>query len=330
MGKKIGLIGASGMVGGEMMQVLLEHGYGDWDILPAASERSAGRCVRYGQREIPIMTVANLLDARPDYVLNATEVEVARAWAPRFAEAGIYFIDNSSAWRMDDGVPLVVPEINAHRLQKGRYIVANPNCSTIQLVMALAPLHEANPIRRVRLATYQAVSGSGTKGLQQLQNERAGEVVEQPAYGYPIDQNCIAQCDSFLDNGYTKEEMKLTNETRKILEAPALLLSATAVRVPVRRGHSEAVSIEFTHPITPNDVRALLDRQPGVSVVDDPQRQLLPTALASEGRDEVFVGRIREDLAAPGLGINLWIVADNLRKGAATNAVQILDRLVAL
>lgn len=312
------------------MQVLLEHGYGDWELLPAASERSAGLTVRYGQREVEIMTVETLLASRPSYVLNATEVEVSREWAPRFAEAGIYFIDNSSAWRMEEGVPLVVPEINAHALRQGSYIVANPNCSTIQLVMALAPLNAANPIRRVRLATYQAVSGSGVKGLEQLEKERAGEPVEQPAYGYPIDLNCIAQCDTFLENGYTKEEMKLTNETRKILQAPAILLSATAVRVPVRRGHSEAVSIEFANPITPGQARALLLKQSGVVVVDDPRRGSLPTALDCEGRSEVFVGRIREDIAAPGVGLNLWIVADNLRKGAAANAVQIFDRLVKL
>lgn len=330
MSKKIGLIGDSGMVGQEMARVLLEHGYGDWEFLPAASERSAGHTVRYGQREVGIVTVEALLASRPDYVLNATEVEVAREWAPRFAEAGIYFIDNSSAWRMEKGIPLVVPEINARALRKDSYIVANPNCSTIQLVMVLAPLHAVHPIRSVRVATYQAVSGSGIKGLQQLEKERAGEPVSQPAYGYPIDLNCIAQCDSFRENGYTKEEMKITEETRKILDAPSMQISATAVRVPVRRGHSEAVWIEFTSPIAPSDARAILEGQKGIRVLDDASHGLLPTARSCEGRDDVFVGRIRGDIAAPGVGINLWIVADNLRKGAASNAVQILDRLVAL
>lgn len=330
MAKRIGLIGASGMVGGEMMRVLQERGYGNWELMPAASERSAGHTVRYGKCEVPIVSVAALLESRPAYVLNATEAEIALEWGPRFAEAGVYFIDNSSAWRMAEGVPLVVPEINAGRLEKGKYIVANPNCSTIQLVMALAPLHAINPIRRVHVSTYQAVSGSGIKGLQQMEKERAGESVSQPAYGHRIDQNCIAQCDSFLENGYTKEEMKVANETRKILEAPELMISATAVRVPVQRGHSEAVSIEFTHPMPAAKVREILRTSSGVEVIDDPEKELIPTALECGGKDEVFVGRIREDLAMPGVGINLWVVSDNLRKGAATNAVQIFDRLVRL
>jgi len=330
MGKRIGLIGASGMVGREMMRVLLEHGYGDWELLPAASERSSGRTVRYGSGERAMLSVKELLASRPDYVLNATEAEVALEWGPRFAGEGVYFIDNSSAWRMADGVPLVVPEINARRLARGKYIVANPNCSTIQLVMVLAPLHAANPIRRVHVSTYQAVSGSGVKGLRQMEQERLGEPVEEPAYGYRIDQNCIAQCDSFQENGYTKEEMKVANETRKILEIPDLLISATAVRVPVRRGHSEAVSIEFTRPISVGEVREILGSSAGVVLVDEPGKGAVPTALESEGHDEVYVGRIREDLAVPGIGINLWVVSDNLRKGAATNAVQILDSVVSL
>lgn len=313
-----------------MIRVLLEHGYGDWELLPAASDRSVGKLVTYGERDCPLLSVGALLAQRPDYVLNATEAELSLEWGPRFAEAGIYFIDNSSAWRLADGVPLVVPEINAHWLARGRYIIANPNCSTIQLVMALAPLHALNPIQRVHVSTYQAVSGTGVRGLQQLEQERAGQLVEAPVYGHRIDLNCIAQCDSFAENGYTKEELKVSNETRKILEAPGLKISATAVRVPVRRGHSESVSVEFSRPITAVEVREILGHSAGIVVVDDPQRGELPTAYECEGRDEVFVGRIREDLAAPEVGINMWVVSDNLRKGAATNAVQILDRLVEL
>lgn len=328
--KKIGLIGSTGLVGLEMLDVLEQRGYQDWELLPAASSRSVGHTTRFNHRKVQIMSIEDLLASRPDFVLNATEAQIAQRWARRFTETGAYFIDNSSAWRMVDEVPLVVPEVNKETISKETHLIANPNCSTIQMVMVLAPLHKVNRIRRVHVTTFQAVSGSGTKGLHQLDYERSNQTVTNPAYPHPIDMNCLPHCDDFLDNLYTKEEMKLINETRKILNDPEIQISATAVRVPVRRGHSEALAIDFERPMKAAEVRDILQHARGVVVQDNPRENIYPMAFEAQGTDNVYVGRIREDLASPVTGVNMWIVADNLRKGAATNAIQILDRIVEI
>lgn len=323
---KIGVFGATGLVGQHMLTCLAEAGYPVGCVVAAASDRSVGLRAPYGAQEVRVISVEALLAAQVDYVLFAVEAELSREWAPRFVEGGAVVIDNSSAWRMDPQVPLVIPEVNfdtvaAHRL------IANPNCSTIQLVAALAPIHRVNPVVSLRVATYQAVSGSGIRGLNQLREERQGRVPRDPFYGHPIEGNCLPHCDAFEPSGYTKEEMKLVNETKKILRAPQLRVSATAVRVPVEVGHSEVAYFECAQPITPGQVQQLLSRAEGIKLVDDPQRALYPTPLAAVGQDRVLVGRVRQDLASPTQGISFWVVADNLRKGAAANAVQILRRL---
>jgi len=329
---KVAVIGATGMVGGVMLQVLEERlGAAVEELLPAASEKSAGKNVQFMGREVAVISVQEALDAKPDIALFSAGGATSLEWAPKFAEAGTIVIDNSSAWRMDPDKLLLVPEINGALLQAkhfataGGRIIANPNCSTIQLVMTLAPLHARYQVERVVVSTYQSVTGTGMKAVRQMDDERNGREGER-AYPYRIDGNVLARCDDFLDNGYTKEEMKLVKETGKILD-PKIRVTATAVRVPVTGGHSESVNVQFAKEFDMADVRELLKNAPGIELVDDPASDSYPMPLHAHGKDAVFVGRLRRDESQP-CTLNLWIVADNLRKGAATNAVQIAELLV--
>jgi len=322
---KVAVVGATGLVGGVMLKVLEERGFPVRELLPVASARSVGATVHFRGKQVPVIDMEDAVAARPDIALFSAGGGTSLEWAPRFAEAGCTVIDNSSAWRMDPNVPLVVPEINADALAGHQRIIANPNCSTIQLVMALAPLHRAYGVQRVVVSTYQAVSGTGMKAVQQLEDERQG-VLGDKAYPHPIDRNVIPACDAFSEDGYTKEELKLANETRKILD-PVIRVTATAVRVPVTGGHSEAVNVEFDKEYDLAEVRSLLAEAPGVELVDDPAGNSYPMPILAHDRDAVLVGRLRRDLTQERT-LNLWIVADNLRKGAATNAVQIAEVLV--
>ena len=322
---KVAVVGATGLVGGVMLKVLEERGFPVRELLPVASARSVGATVHFRGKQVPVIDMEDAVAARPDIALFSAGGGTSLEWAPRFAEAGCTVIDNSSAWRMDPNVPLVVPEINADALAGHQRIIANPNCSTIQLVMALAPLHRAYGVQRVVVSTYQAVSGTGMKAVQQLEDERQGAAGDK-AYPHPIDRNVIPACDAFSEDGYTKEELKLANETRKILD-PVIRVSATAVRVPVTGGHSEAVNVEFDREYDLAEVRNLLAEAPGVELVDDPAGNSYPMPILAHDRDAVLVGRLRRDLTQERT-LNLWIVADNLRKGAATNAVQIAEVLV--
>lgn len=322
---KVAVVGATGLVGGMMLKVLEDRAFPVDELLAVASDRSAGRTVRFRGEEVPVIGMEAAIAARPDIALFSAGGGTSLEWAPRFAEVGCTVIDNSSAWRMFADKKLVVPEVNGEVLGSEDRIIANPNCSTIQLVMTLAPLHKAFGVQRVIVSTYQAVTGTGMKAVQQLENERKG-VNGDMAYPFRIDGNVIPRCDAFTDNGYTKEEMKLVNETKKILD-PAIRVTATAVRVPVTGGHSESVNIEFATEFELDEVRRLLAASPGITVADEPEKDVYPMPLHASGRDEVFVGRIRRDETQPRT-LNLWIVADNLRKGAATNAVQIAELLV--
>jgi aspartate-semialdehyde dehydrogenase len=313
-------------VGLVMLKVLEERRFPVSELLPAASPASAGRMLAFAGGEVRVRTVEEALAAQPDLALFSAGGEASRVWAPRFAEGGCTVIDNSSAWRMDPDVPLVVPEVNPGALDGGARIIANPNCSTIQLVVALKPLHDRYGLRRVVVSTYQSVTGTGYKAVEQLRAEREGRPPAHRPYPHPIDGNVLPHCDVFEEDGYTREEKKLVRESRKILGLPDLALTATAVRVPVMGGHSESVNVQFERPAPPNEVRALLGESPGVVVLDDPSAALYPMPIHAEGRDPVFVGRIRADESAPN-ALNLWIVSDNLRKGAATNAVQIAEAL---
>ncbi len=325
---RVAIVGATGMVGREMLKVLEERTPGISELIPVASERSIGSTVLFNGRETPVIGIAQALTLRPDYALFSAGGALSLDWAQRFADAGTTVIDNSSAWRMDTNVPLVVPEINFHSIAKENRIIANPNCSTIQLVMALFPLHKAFGLKRVVVSTYQSVTGTGKLAVQQLEDEERGEVPADPAYAHPIHRNCIPHCDVFLQNGYTKEEMKLVHESRRILDLPSLKLTATAVRVPVIGGHSESVNLSFQDPTSADRIRQILSDTEGVQLLDDPGNNSYPMPVHSKGKDDVFVGRVREDESAEN-AFNLWIVADNLRKGAATNAIQILERLIA-
>ncbi len=322
---RLALVGATGLVGREMIKVLEERAIRPSMFIPVASERSAGTKVRFHGTEHEVVTPAKAVALRPDVALFSAGGGTSLEWAPRFAEVGCRVIDNSSAWRMDSTKKLIVPEVNGHVLSSDDMIIANPNCSTIQLVMVLWPLHRGYGLKRVVVSTYQSVSGTGAKAVQQLMDERMGHTTDL-AYPHRIDMNCIPQCDVFTDNGYTKEEMKLVNESRKIMDIPDLRLTATTVRVPVIGGHSEAVNIEFERCPAVETVHRILKDSPGVIVLDDPSTSTYPMPMTAHGKDEVFVGRIRKDGSCDN-AINLWIVADNLRKGAATNAVQILERL---
>ena len=308
-----------------MLKVLEEREFPVGELLPVASDRSAGKAVRFRSKDVPVITMGQAVAERPALALFSAGGATSLEWAPRFAEVGCTVIDNSSAWRMHPDKKLVVPEINGHALTKADRIIANPNCSTIQMVMALAPLHAVYGVQRVVVSTYQSVTGTGQKAVGQMENERKG-VEGEMAYPFRIDRNVIPRCDVFTENGYTKEEMKLENETKKILD-PAIRVTATAVRVPVTGGHSEAVNVEFAREFDLDEVRDLLARAPGVVVMDDPGADRYPMPLIANGRDEVFVGRLRRDGTQPRT-LNMWIVADNLRKGAATNAVQIAELLV--
>ena len=317
---KVAVVGATGMVGHVMLQVLKEQNFPITTLIPVASEKSVGKKMEFGGLEFEVVGLQTAVDMHPDIAIFSAGGETSLIWAPKFAEVGTVVIDNSSAWRMDPTKKLIVPEINGHTLTKEDKIIANPNCSTIQLVMVLAPLHQRFGIKRVIVSTYQSITGTGVKAVEQMENERAGQLGEM-AYKYPIDKNCIPQCDSFEENGYTKEEMKLTNETKKILD-PAILVTATAVRVPVVGGHSEAVNIEFEKDFNLDEVRKILHETAGITLQDNQDTYTYPMPKYAQGKDDVFVGRIRRDESQAN-SLNLWIVADNLRKGAATNAVQI-------
>ena len=324
---KVAVVGATGLVGSKMLQVLEERKFPVTELVPVASEKSVGKEVTFKGNKYKIVSMTDAIAARPAVAIFSAGGSTSLEWAPKFAEAGITVIDNSSAWRMDPGKPLVVPEINADILTKSDKIIANPNCSTIQMVVALNPLHKRYGIRRVVVSTYQSVTGTGVKAVTQLTNERQG-VAGERAYKYPIDLNVIPQIDVFLDNGYTKEEMKMVNETRKIMRDDSIRVTSTTVRIPVVGGHSEAVNVEFANDYELGEVRSLLENSPGVVVVDDTANQLYPMPMDAHEKDEVFVGRIRRDESQPNT-LNLWIVSDNLRKGAATNAVQIAEYLLS-
>ena len=323
---KVAVCGATGLVGGVMLKVLEERNFPVGELLPVASDKSAGKTVRFRGKDVPVITMEQAVAARPALALFSAGGATSLEWAPRFAEVGCTVIDNSSAWRMHPDKKLVVPEINGQALTADDRIIANPNCSTIQMVMALAPLHKAFGVQRVIVSTYQSVTGTGQKAVGQMENERNG-VEGEMAYPFRIDRNVIPRCDVFTENGYTKEEMKLVNETKKILD-PSIRVTATAVRVPVTGGHSEAVNIEFANEFDVDEVKRLLREAPGIALLDDPLKDEYPMPMIANGRDEVFVGRVRRDGSQPRT-LNLWIVADNLRKGAATNAVQIAELLVS-
>lgn len=324
---KVAVVGATGMVGEVMRQVLAERSFPVTTFLPVASEKSVGQMIDFNGKSYPVISLEDAVVARPHIALFSAGGSVSLEWAPRFAAVGTVVIDNSSAWRMDPNKPLVVPELNADILTAADKIIANPNCSTIQLVVALNKLHEVFRVRRVVVSTYQSVTGTGVKAVAQLMNERAGQAGPM-AYQHPIDLNCLPQIDVFLDNGFTKEEMKMTNETVKIMRDPGIKLTATTVRVPVMGGHSESVNVEFEHEFEIQEVYRLLAASPGVVVVDRPEAGEYPMPINSAGRDEVFVGRVRRDESQPKT-LHMWVVADNLRKGAATNAVQIAEYLLA-
>jgi aspartate-semialdehyde dehydrogenase len=324
---KTAVVGATGMVGRAMMKVLEERNFPVSQLIPAASERSVGKDIIFKGKAVKVVSVMEAVEARPEFAIFSAGASTSKEWAPVFAKNGTVVIDNSSYWRMDTNIPLIVPEINSHVLKKGDRIIANPNCSTIQLVMALAPLHRKYKIRRLVVATYQSVTGTGVKAVAQMENERLG-IRGEMAYAHPIDKNCFPHGGSFQPDGYTTEEQKLLDETRKILEDHTIQVTATVVRIPVVGGHSEAVNIEFEKDFKIDDVRFLISQFPGVVVYDNPSENIYPMPIMAHNRDEVFVGRIRRDLSKEKC-LNLWIVSDNIRKGAATNAVQIAEYMAA-
>lgn len=324
---RVAVVGATGMVGQIILKVLAERSFPVTELIPVASERSVGKKVAFGGQDWTIVSLADAVAAAPDVALFSAGGETSLKWAPKFAAAGTRVVDNSSAWRMDADKKLVVPEINADVLEEGDMIIANPNCSTIQLVVALNPLHQAFGAKRVIVSTYQSVTGTGKAAVDQLEGERNGED-PQMVYPYKIDRNCIPHCDVFLDNDYTKEEMKMTHETVKIIGDAGIKLAATAVRVPVQGGHSESVNVEFERDFSLEEVRKILSETPGVTLQDRPEFNTYPMPLMAEGKDDVFVGRLRRDFTTD-RGLNMWIVSDNLRKGAATNTVQIAEVLMA-
>jgi len=323
---KVAVVGATGMVGEVMLKVLAERNFPIDELLLVASKRSIGKKLMYKNEEHTVIGLADAVEARPDIAIFSAGGDTSLEWAPKFAEAGTTVIDNSSAWRMDPTKKLVVPEINAHELTKDDKIIANPNCSTIQMVMALAPLHKKYKMKRVVVSTYQSVSGTGVKAVKQLENEIAG-IDGEMAYPYPIGRNALPHCDVFEENGYTKEEMKLSREPQKIFNDRTFSITATAVRIPTAGGHSEAVNVEFENDFTIADVRKMLSETSGIVLQDNIETNSYPMPIFAHGKDDVFVGRIRRDETQPNT-LNMWIVADNLRKGAATNAVQIGEYLV--
>lgn len=323
---KVAVVGATGLVGTKMLQVLAERNFPVTELIPVASEKSVGKEVAFLGKQYKVVSMQTAIDMKPAVALFSAGGGTSTQWAPAFAAAGITVIDNSSAWRMDPTKKLVVPEINAGELTVEDKIIANPNCSTIQMVVALAPLHKRYKCRRIVVSTYQSVTGTGVKAVNQLMNERQG-IAGEMAYKYPIDLNVIPQIDVFLENGYTKEEMKMVLETKKIMGDDSIRVTATTVRIPVMGGHSESVNIEFEEEFELDEVRNLLSTAPGVVLVDDPSSQQYPMPMDAHERDEVFVGRLRRDETQPRT-LNMWIVSDNLRKGAATNAVQIAEYLM--
>ncbi|MDZ4757190.1 MAG: aspartate-semialdehyde dehydrogenase [Bacteroidota bacterium] len=324
---KVAVVGATGLVGSKVLQVLEERNFPIDKLIPVASAKSVGNIVTYQGNDYPIISMEDAVAAHPDIAIFSAGGSVSKEWAPKFADIGCYVVDNSSAWRMEEGIPLVVPEVNPNDIEKDKYIIANPNCSTIQMVVALKPLHDAFKIKRIVVSTYQSVTGTGVKAVEQMENERKGEIGLM-AYPHKIDRNVLPHIDVFMDNGYTKEEMKMVNETKKIMGDDSIQVTATTVRVPVTGGHSEAINIEFEQPYDIEQIYELLNNAPGIIVQDKPQENIYPMPLISHDKDEVFVGRIRRDDTIAN-GLNMWVVSDNLRKGAATNAVQIAEVLVA-
>lgn len=324
---KIAVVGATGLVGTKMLEVLAERNFPVTELIPVASEKSAGKEIEFKGKKWKVVTAETAIAMKPEIALFSAGGSTSLEWAPKFAEAGITVIDNSSAWRMDPTKKLVVPEVNGDALTKEDKIIANPNCSTIQMVVALNPLHKKYKINRIVVSTYQSVTGTGKKAVDQLMNER-NNVKGEMAYAYTIDMNAIPHIDVFLDNGYTKEEMKMVNETKKIMRDDSIRVTATTVRIPVMGGHSESVNVEFENEFDLNELRAVLESAPGVKVVDDVKNLQYPMPLIhASNKDDVFVGRIRRDETQPKT-VNMWIVSDNLRKGAATNAVQIAELLI--
>lgn len=329
---KVAVVGATGLVGSKMIQVLAERNFPVTDLVPVASEKSIGKQVEFKGKKYAVVGMEAGIAAKPAVAIFSAGGGTSLEWAPKFAAAGIKVIDNSSAWRMDETKKLVVPEVNAEVITKNDFIIANPNCSTIQMVVALQPLHKKYKIKRVVVSTYQSVTGTGKKAVDQLFGERAkaekGSTAQYPmAYKYPIDLNVIPQIDVFLDSGYTKEEMKMVNETKKIMQDNSILVTATTVRIPVIGGHSESVNVEFENEFDLNEVKELLSKSSGIIVQNDDAAQLYPMPLNAHEKDEVFVGRLRRDETQPKT-LNMWIVSDNLRKGAATNAIQIAEYML--
>lgn len=323
---KVAVVGATGLVGSVMLKVLEERNFPITELIPVASEKSVGKKIKFKNKDYTIVGLADAVNLKPEIALFSAGGSTSLEWAPKFAKMGTTVIDNSSAWRMDTDKKLVVPEINADQLTKSDKIIANPNCSTIQMVMVLAPLHARYKIKRIVVSTYQSISGTGVKAVKQLENELAG-IKGEMAYHYPIHRNAIPHCDVFEDNGYTKEEMKLVRETQKILNDKSIAVTATAVRIPTSGGHSEAVNVEFEKDFDIAEVRQILNQTPGVVVQDKIDVNVYPMPIYAHEKDDVFVGRIRRDSSQPKT-LNMWVVADNLRKGAATNAIQIAEYLV--
>jgi len=323
---KVAVVGATGLVGGVMLKVLEERNFPVSELIPVASEKSIGKEIKFKGKSYKIVGMRDAINMKPEFAIFSAGGGTSKEWAPKFAEAGTYVIDNSSAWRMYDDKKLIVPEINAHLLTKEDKIIANPNCSTIQLVVALNPLHLKYKIKRLVVSTYQSVTGTGVKAVKQMMDERAGKQADM-AYPYPIDMNCFPFGGTWLDNGYTSEEQKLIEETRKILGDQSIMVSPTVVRIPVVGGHSESVNIEFEKDFKIEDVFELLKNSPGITVQDNPSKNEYPMPKYAEGKDDVFVGRIRRDDSRANC-LNLWVVSDNLRKGAATNAIQIAEYIL--
>ena len=323
---KVAVVGATGLVGSKILELLAERNFPVTEIIPVASEKSLGKKIIFKGNEFEVISAQQAIDAKPSVAIFSAGGETSKIWAPKFAAAGITVIDNSSAWRMDPAIKLVVPEINAKLLTAADKIIANPNCSTIQMVVALYPLYKKNKIQRIVVSTYQSVTGTGKKAVDQMMNERKNMEGEM-AYAYPIDLNVIPQIDVFLENDYTKEEMKMIWETRKIIGDDSIRITATTVRIPVMGGHSESVNVEFEKDFPVDEIKAILSASPGIIVLDDPAHLKYPMPLTAHNKDEVFVGRIRKDDSQPNT-VNMWIVSDNLRKGAATNAIQIAEYLL--
>ncbi|WP_315162241.1 aspartate-semialdehyde dehydrogenase [Capnocytophaga leadbetteri] len=324
---RVAVVGVTGMVGNVMLEVLKEHNFPVTELIPVASEKSIGKKINFKGKEYSVIGLEQAVSLKPDVALFSAGASVSKEWAPRFAQVGTTVVDNSSAWRMDETKKLVIPEINADVLTKDDKIIANPNCSTIQMLVALAPLQAKYGIKRIVVSTYQSITGTGVKAVRQLENEYKGEKGEM-AYHYPIHRNAIPHCDVFEDNGYTKEEMKLVRETKKILRDDTIAVTATAVRIPVIGGHSESINVELKTDFSIDEVRALLAQSAGIKVQDNTDTNTYPMPIYAHGKDEVFVGRIRRDESQANT-LNLWVVADNLRKGAATNTIQIAEYLIA-